>query len=490
MFILKKNQIMNKEISIIIATWNAAKTLEVCLNSIVAQLTDEIELIIIDGGSTDKTNEIINSYGDQITKHISEPDKGIYDAWNKGVKIASGNWIAFVGADDILLPHAIQTYLNVIKETKNINEYDYICARNEYVDANGKLLKMLGEKPTWKKMRHMMVAAHVASLHNKQRLFNSLGGYNLDFRICADYELLLRKRNNLNALFISDAQIARMKVGGMSFSTKAIIEVYKIRKLHHSLPPLINEIYFFRDWCAYKFFKIRNTISVSSLMHNLITNVKGENYIIDPKIPSTYLIKLTFQKAIAMAYGIIRFRTCKKIFVSPSAKIICSSKIKFGRNLNIGYGCYINALSKNGLICGENVSIGYHTYIALTGSLHNLADKMVIGNNVGLGTHGCYGVGVGKLEIGDNTICGNYVSIHPENHITERLDIPIRLQGVKSNGGVKIGKNCWIGAKVTILDGTEIGDGCIIAAGAVVKGKFPNNSIIGGVPAKIIKMRN
>lgn len=80
------------------------------------------------------------------------------------------------------------------------------------------------------------------------------------------------------------------------------------------------------------------------------------------------------------------------------------------------------------------------------------------------------------------------MSIHPENHNYKGLQL-IRLQGVSSSGGVKIGNNCWIGAKATILDGTRIGNGCIVAAGAVVRGSFPDNVIIGGVPAKIIKQR-
>ena len=64
----------------------------------------------------------------------------------------------------------------------------------------------------------------------------------------------------------------------------------------------------------------------------------------------------------------------------------------------------------------------------------------------------------------------------------------IRLQGT-SRSGIKIGKNCWIGAKVTVLDGVEIGDNCVVAAGAVITKNMPANAVIGGVPAKIIKMR-
>lgn len=247
------------KISIIIATYNAAKTLKSCLDSIVPQMTKETELIIVDGGSKDNTNEIIDSYGDKVSVHISEPDKGIYDAWNKGVKHANGDWVMFVGADDILLPNALEEYLNVIESTNDISTYDYICAHNEYVDMNGKLLKILGENPVWSKMRKTMAAAHVASLHSRHNLFETVGGYNLNFKICADYELLLRKKENLKSLFVP-VHIARMKVGGMSFSSKAVREAYKIKKLHKSLPIGINELFYLRDLLAYKWFKIRKSI--------------------------------------------------------------------------------------------------------------------------------------------------------------------------------------------------------------------------------------
>lgn len=246
-------------ISIIIATYNASKTLKTCLDSIVPQLCSGTELIIVDGASKDNTNDIIKSFGDNVSVHISEPDKGIYDAWNKGVALSHGEWVMFIGADDILLSNAVSTYLNTIKNTADIDSYDYICAHNEYVNEEGKLLKVLGEEPKWRKMRKGMAAAHVASLHNKHNLFEIIGGYNLNFRICADYELLLRKKQNLKYLFI-DNRIARMKIGGMSFSTKAIVEAYNIRKLHNSLPVGINEFYFLRDWFAYMLFKIRKKV--------------------------------------------------------------------------------------------------------------------------------------------------------------------------------------------------------------------------------------
>lgn len=222
------------------------------------------------------------------------------------------------------------------------------------------------------------------------------------------------------------------------------------------------------------------------LINIIISKFKGEPFSLDRNIPITYILLFFINKTICFVFGFLRFG--KKCFIHPTASVKCFSKIKFGKNFNVARNCYIDALSKKGLVCGNNVSLGYFTHIELTGSLKLLGQGMIVGNNVGLGSHGHYGSGAGLLEIGDNTIFGNYVSIHPENHNFSDLNIPIRLQGVNGKG-IKIGNDCWIGAKVTILDGTVIGDHSIVAAGAVVTGKFPPYSIIGGVPAKIIKMR-
>ena len=105
---------MSPKISIIIATYNAGKTLARCLQSIREEKTNEIELLVIDGGSKDNTLDIINTYQDTIDYSCSEPDKGIYDAWNKGISHAKGDWMMFIGADDYLVGNALSDYLNKI----------------------------------------------------------------------------------------------------------------------------------------------------------------------------------------------------------------------------------------------------------------------------------------------------------------------------------------------------------------------------------------
>jgi acetyltransferase-like isoleucine patch superfamily enzyme len=118
-------------------------------------------------------------------------------------------------------------------------------------------------------------------------------------------------------------------------------------------------------------------------------------------------------------------------------------------------------------------------------TLYDLGSHITIGNNVGIGEFAYLG-GAGGLDIGDDCIVGQYFSCHPENHVFSDTSMPIRLQGI-TRKGIRIGKNCWIGAKVTILDGVTIGDNCVIAAGAVVTRQMPADSVIGGVPARVLK---
>lgn len=223
------------------------------------------------------------------------------------------------------------------------------------------------------------------------------------------------------------------------------------------------------------------------IINAIITKIKGEKFTLDEQIPISYICALVWSHFIMIIFGIIKMHRFGRVFIHHSSKIKCPSKIIPHGNLSIDRHCYIDALSVEGICFGNNVSIGKNTTIECSGSLKSLGKGLTIGNNVGLGTHGFWGC-AGGIKIGDNTIFGNYVSLHSENHNFTQSSIPIRLQGVNRKG-IKIGKDCWIGAKATILDGTDLGDGCIVAAGSVVRGTIPPYSIIGGVPAKIIKTR-
>jgi len=175
------------------------------------------------------------------------------------------------------------------------------------------------------------------------------------------------------------------------------------------------------------------------------------------------------------------------VFLGRRSKIKFKYKIKVGKTITIGDNVEINALSKNGIIIGNNVSIHRNTIIECTGVIRQLGVGLIIGNNVGIAQN-CFIQVRGEVIIGNNVIFGPGVSVFSENHKFSDPDIPIVEQGEKRKG-VVIEDNVWIASGATILDGVHIGNNSIVAAGSVVNKNVPPYAIVGGVPAKILKFR-
>lgn len=221
-----------------------------------------------------------------------------------------------------------------------------------------------------------------------------------------------------------------------------------------------------------------------------VIQLRNPTFEFDEDLNTVALLQFFFIQICCLTRGfrvVFCFRKPKGILLGKGVTFFNLPKIKWGKFLRLGDQVYVSALSKNGIHFGDNVSVGAFSRVIVSTSLNNIGNKIVIGNNVGIGEFAYLG-GAGGLEIGDECIIGQYLSCHPENHKYGNLEIAIRQQGV-SRKGILIGKNCWIGSKVTILDGVKIDNGCIVAAGSVVTKSFPENSIIGGVPAKLIKSR-
>lgn len=227
------------------------------------------------------------------------------------------------------------------------------------------------------------------------------------------------------------------------------------------------------------------------LINKVISKIKKEPYKIDDEIRYTTLVTIIIDKVLMIIRGIrhkLLFKEAKGIlFVGKRVKIREHKKIRIKGSATIEDGCSINALSKKGITVGNNFSLGRNSIIECTGVIRELGEELIIGENVGIAANAFIAMR-GKVSIGDNTILGPNVSIHAENHNFEDINKPIRSQGA-TRRGVVIGKDCWIGSKAVILDGVNIGNHVIVAAGAVVNKDVPDYAIVGGVPAKIIKMR-
>lgn len=218
---------------------------------------------------------------------------------------------------------------------------------------------------------------------------------------------------------------------------------------------------------------------------------KKPNFKLSKDVPSSYVVKVGFEYLLGLARGTIRkigFGSVgSRLILGNNVKFRVKSKINIGNNVKIGSKTIIDALSTEGVQIDDNVKIGEDSKIIVTGSVSNLGKRISIGKNSSFSDNTFFGA-AGGIEIGSDVIAGQNVRFHAENHNFKDKDILIRLQGV-NHQGIKVGDNVWIGAGAVFLDGARVGNGCVIAANSVVKGTFKPNSVIGGVPAKLIKSR-
>lgn len=219
-----------------------------------------------------------------------------------------------------------------------------------------------------------------------------------------------------------------------------------------------------------------------------IIQARNPKFAFDPNLNIWLVLELLTAKCMYLFRGfrvLLKGRKPVFLMLGKRVRFFNFRHIQFGKWVKIEHDVYLSALGKGKLRIGDNTSIGAFSRLIISTSFNQLGKFIRIGKNVGIGEFAYLG-GAGGLTIGNDCIIGQYFSCHPENHHFTNPNTLIRYQGV-SRSGIRVGNNCWIGAKVTILDGVEIGDNCVIAAGAVVTKSMPPNSVIAGVPAKVIK---
>jgi glycosyltransferase involved in cell wall biosynthesis len=205
-------------LSIITVCYNSDKTIERTLNSILTQSFSNFEYILVDGKSTDNTLKIILSFKDKFKSKgikfswISEPDTGIYDAFNKGVRLSSGSWVSFLGSDDYYVNNALEIYADTILKTKD--KVDLFYSNVDLINDENKNIDKINGIWTWGKFRRFMNIAHVGSFHNKE-YFLKYGYFNESYKIAGDYELLLRAKGKLETIKI-EAITVKMSNEGAS----------------------------------------------------------------------------------------------------------------------------------------------------------------------------------------------------------------------------------------------------------------------------------
>ena len=178
--------------SIITVTFNADKVLEKTIQSVISQTYQNMEHVIVDGGSEDNTLEIAGKYRDRISKIISEPDKGLYDAMNKGIRLATGDYLCFLNAGDEL--HENETLQKMVHTLKGKELPDVIYGETAIVDEEGHFLHMrrlsTPDNLTWKSFKQGMLVCHQAFFARRELAIDNL--YDLRYRFSADFDWCIR----------------------------------------------------------------------------------------------------------------------------------------------------------------------------------------------------------------------------------------------------------------------------------------------------------
>lgn len=230
---------------------------------------------------------------------------------------------------------------------------------------------------------------------------------------------------------------------------------------------------------------------IQRIINKLIQLLGKNGYKVDDSLKNIDLTLILLERFVQLFRGELNRPFFKKsrgiLFLGRGVTIKHKRIISLGKTITIGDNVEINALSKKGIFIGNNVTILRNSIIECTGNIKNLGEGLIIGDHVGI-SQNCFIQVRGEVKIGNNVILGPYVKIFSENHNHQELDIPIVRQG-ETRMPVTIEDNVWLGANSTILGGVTIGEGSIIAAGAVVNKNIPPFSIAAGIPAKVIKSR-
>ena len=251
------------KISIITIVYNRRHCIAHCIQSVLDQTYPDVEHIIIDGGSTDGTQEEIEKYRDKLAYYISEKDEGVFDAYNKGIKNATGDIVGVLNSDDFFFD---SDTLQKVAEAFKASGADLVYAKGLFVDQEHteRIKRVYSSKPFNKRfLFYGWIPLHT-TIFVRREIFSTHGVYNDGYTIASDYEISLRwfSNNELEKYFL-DEWVVKMRLGGLSTSAKLqiqksredlrIIKMYKLngvftlackiaRKIPQYLLPLIKDV--------------------------------------------------------------------------------------------------------------------------------------------------------------------------------------------------------------------------------------------------------
>ena len=248
------------KISVVVAVYNGEKTLENTIKSFSQQTYDDKELIVFDGGSSDSTVSIIEKYQSNIHYWESRVDRGIAHAWNKALKKVNGEWVVFLGSDDIFHDENVLNDMSgYLKESK----HDFVYGEMKFDDGPYKD-QLIGKQANLKDLKTGMCIPHTATF-NRFSFLQEAGEFDETFRIAIDYELLLRKKS-LSFKFIKRPIVIMGCEGVSSKLVTQTLKEFSKAQIKHKVTPIII--------IKYTFYKSLYKKIVFKMVSMLIKNIK------------------------------------------------------------------------------------------------------------------------------------------------------------------------------------------------------------------------
>lgn len=431
------------KITIITINLNMKSGLQASLESYFSQVESQnCEIIVVDGGSIDGSLEVIQNNRSKIDYFVSEPDNGIFDAMNKGLDAASGEFIYFLNAGDVF--HDSNTLSCVLRHLEDADPNDYIFCGDVVTTFEGHSLGLVNLDP-WLPHQGAFVA----------RLLMNKYKFDTNFRILGDLDLWTRMKNNgdFNVQFLPII-IAEMEVGGAGSDPNLLYsrlkEKYAYAKKHNMFRSFINSVlsgvlFYFIYWLfGYKIYFKYFPLVVSKIRKSFK----------NPKVAVRYFLRFLYGLIFQIYYYIVGLQVGFGSFIHPLSSLRQQDKIKVGRYVTINHSVSIWGC----------VTVGHRCQI-----------------NPGCAIYG-------KVDIGHNVMIAPNVVIAGGNHRFNLKSVPMMDQGAEEKG-IVICDDVWIGANCSITDGVRIGTGTIIGSGSVVTKDIPSFSLAYGNPCKVIRNR-
>lgn len=262
--------------SVVTVCLNSEGTIKKTIESVLNQQGVEVEYIIIDGGSTDNTVEILKKYESQIAYWCSEPDGGIYEAMNKGIAVATGDVVSFINSDDWYAEGAFAC----VQQKMSEGDFDLVCGKVARV-KDGKVVEISSKSKEETELYYKMFYQH-QGIFARRSVFHEFGDFDLQYRICADYDWLLRVYNKGVRIAYVDTLVSYFSLGGASSGSRLLEERKEICLKH--LPQALYDKYYDKIVGRY------NRGLLAHKYYNVLPSIQNDQRLIK-KIKETLLIE-------------------------------------------------------------------------------------------------------------------------------------------------------------------------------------------------------